>query len=129
MSRENDKNAITVVENAVSVMDQNGGFVTSLKRNNKKIREDRALAIAEDTYLFYKRKVEDLETYIRKMRREQDYMLDLSPHDATSLILAADFNAEDFVKKDLELGVKIKNAEIKLEVAKERFVFLFGGVE
>ena len=37
-----------------------GAFYGSLKRNNKQIRDDRALAIAEDTELVYKRKIEDL---------------------------------------------------------------------
>ena len=35
-----------------------GIFVASLKRNNKQIRDDRALAIAEDAELLFKREVE-----------------------------------------------------------------------
>lgn len=104
-----------------------GMFVASLKRNNKQIRDDRATAISEDTEVLYKRQVEDLELSIRKMQREQENMLDLSPTNAQSLVLASDFNSAEYVTKDLELGVKIRNAEIKLDIAKNRYKLLFGG--
>lgn len=104
-----------------------GAFVSSLKRNCKQIRDDRATAISEDTQVLYKRQVEDLELDIRKMQREQENMLDLSPTTATSLVLASDFNSSNYVAKDVELGVKIRNSEIKLEIAKKRYAYLFGG--
>jgi hypothetical protein len=104
-----------------------GAFMSSLKRNNKQIRDDRATAIADVAQLKYKRKVEDLEMSIRDMKREQDNMLDLSPTNAQSLIIASDFDADAYIAKDLELGVKIRNEEIKLEIAKKRYAYLFGG--
>jgi hypothetical protein len=104
-----------------------GAFIGSLKRNNKEIREDRAAAIAEDAQLVYKRKIEDLEISIRKMQREQENMLDLSPATAHSLILASDFNCDDYVSKDIDLGIKIRQAEITLEIARQRYAYLFGG--
>jgi hypothetical protein len=105
---------------------QSGAFIESLKRNNAKIKADRATAITEDVYIVYKRKVEDLEMQIKKFKRERDNMLDLSPSTADSLILAADFDGPAFVEKDIEVGVKIRNLEIKLKIAKERFETLFG---
>ena len=105
-----------------------GAFISSLKRNNKQIRDDRAEAISEDALMIYKRTVEDLDVQIKKMKREQENMLDLSPESATSLKLASDFDASDYVTKDVELGVKIRNAEIKLDIAKKRYEYLFGGV-
>lgn len=102
-----------------------GAFVDSLKRNNRKIREDRAIAIAESAEIIYKREVEDLELEIKKLRREREAMLDLSPTTADSLVLASDFDAKSFVTKDLDLGVKIRNLEIKLDIAKNRFQHLF----
>jgi hypothetical protein len=104
-----------------------GAFAASLKRNNKQIRQDRAEAIAEDAQLIYKREIEDLEKDIRKAKREQDNNLDLSPTSADSLKLATDFNAKQWVTTDLELGVKIRNLEIKLEIAKKRYGYLFEG--
>ncbi|MCI5222335.1 MAG: hypothetical protein D3924_06600 [Candidatus Electrothrix sp. AR4] len=107
--------------------DLTGAFISSLKRNNREIRDDRATAIAEDTELVYKRKIEDLEISIKKMQREQEYMLDLSPTTTQSLILASDFNCEEYVAKDIDLGIKIRNAEITLEIARQRYDYLFGG--
>ena len=102
-----------------------GAFMSTLTRNNKKIREDRAISIAEDAELIYKRKVEDLETQIKRKKRDRDGMLDLSPTTADSLVLASDFNAEIFVAKDLALGLEIRNLEIALEIARARYEYLF----
>ncbi len=104
-----------------------GAFFNSLKRNNKQIRDDRATAIAEDTELVYKRKIEDLEISIKKMKREQENMLDLSPTTTQSLILASDFNCDEYVEKEIALGIKIRNTEITLEIARQRYQYLFGG--
>jgi hypothetical protein len=112
---------------AVTEEKAKGAFVQSLRRNNAKIREDRATSIAEDTQLVYKRQIEDLEMNLKKMKREQENMLDLSPSDAQSLVLASDFDSNSYVNKDIELGVKIRNTEIKLEIAKKRYDFLFFG--
>lgn len=103
-----------------------GAFIASLKRNNKQIRDDRATAIAEDTQLIFKREIEDLQINIKRMKRERDNMLDLSPTNAQSLVLASDFDSKTYVEKDLELGIKIRNAEIKMEIAQERYALLFG---
>lgn len=104
-----------------------GAFFDSLRRNNKQIREDRALAISEDVQLLFRRTVEDIQMRITKMKRERENMLDLSPSNAQSLVLASDFNSEEFVAKDIDLGVKIRNEEIRLEIAQKRFAYLFGG--
>ncbi len=109
------------------VKEEEGAFFSSLKRNNKQIRNDRAIAIAEDTQLIYKRIMEDLELSIKKMKREQENMLDLSPTNAQSLVLASDFDSSAYVDKDIALGVKIRNTEIKLNIAKDRYAYLFGG--
>jgi hypothetical protein len=104
-----------------------GAFVASLKRNNTKIREDRANSIADDTQLMYKRQIEDLQVTIKRLKRDQESMLDLSPTTADSLVLASDFNSQQFVEKDIKIGVEIRNLTIKLEVATARYNHLFGG--
>jgi hypothetical protein len=111
------------IENPLDEM--KGAFVGSLVRNNKKIRQDRAIAIAEDAQIIYKREVEDLGMKIKQMKRERSALLDLSPTTADSLILASDFNSKDFVEKDLSLAVNIRNLEIKLELAESRYNELF----
>jgi len=104
-----------------------GIFIASLKRNNKQIRDDRAQAIGEDAQLIYKRKIEDMRVNIRKMARDRENMLDLSPENAMSLKLASDFNAEEYATKDIELGRKIRDAEITLEITEAQYTKLFGG--
>ena len=102
-----------------------GAFIDSLKRNNKQIREDRAIAIVEDAELLYKRSIEDLETKIKRLIRDRDNMLDLSPTTATSLTLASDFKSEEFIKKDIAIGIELRQLNIELEIAKERYKILF----
>lgn len=110
----------------VGMLEKEGAFISSLKRNNSKIKADRAEAISEDAELLYKRQIEDLKVSIKRMKREQENMLDLSPTNAISLTLASDFDASAYVAKDVELSVKIRNETIKLELAIERFKYLFG---
>jgi ABC-type proline/glycine betaine transport system ATPase subunit len=110
---------------AEMLSDMKGAFVGSLVRNNKKIREDRAIAIAEAAEMLYKRQVEDTELKIKQLRRDRETMLDLSPTDAQSLVLASDFDAKKFVEKDIQLGVEIRNLEITLDIAKQRYNHLF----
>lgn len=102
-----------------------GAFVGSLVRNNKKIREDRAIAIAESAQMIYKRQVEDIGMKIKQLKRERESMLDLSPTTADSLVLASDFDATTFVEKDIKIGIDIRNLEIKLEIAEARYKQLF----
>jgi hypothetical protein len=52
-------------------------------------------------------------------------MIDLSPANSTSLVLASDFDSKQFISKDIEIGVKIRNLEIKLEIATARYKELF----
>ena len=102
-----------------------GAFIDSLKRNNTKIREDRAIAIGESAQMRYKRKIEDLEMELKQLKRDRDNMMDLSPASADSLVLASDFDAQTFVDKDVQIGITIRNLEIQLEIARERYNHLF----
>jgi hypothetical protein len=103
-----------------------GAFMESLKRNNKQIRADRAEMIGKQARMRYRRVIEDLEMSIDQMKQEQINMLDMSPTDAQSLIVASDFSADEYTRKDVELGVKIRQEEIKLEIAVARYKHLFG---
>ncbi len=100
-------------------------FIESLQRNNDQIREDRARIIGADSELIYRRRVEDIELKIKKLEREQEGLIDISPLDRNSLTFA-DFNPEAFVQKDIELSLTIRNLNIQLEVAQKRFEYLFG---
>jgi len=119
---ENLENEKTAEETAKS-----GAFLSSLTRNNRQIKTDRATAIAEDAEMTYKRKVEDIQYEIRKLNREREQMLDLSPEKANSLMLANDFDSKAFVEKELLLGIQLRELEIKLDIATTRYNLLFGG--
>lgn len=122
MSGEKD---VKVFEEDEKVM--NGSFGMSLIRGNSKIKHDRALEIVESAEIKYKRKIEDLEQAVKQLNRDRRNMLDLSPTNALNLVVASDFDPVAFVDKDLEIGLKIRNTEIKLEIARARYEFLFGG--
>ena len=53
-----------------SISSMNGAFIGSLVRNNNKIREDRALSIAESAEMIYKREIEDTELKIKQLKRD-----------------------------------------------------------
>lgn len=107
------------------VLQLQGEFMDSLYRNNKQIRKDRADSIGEDGAIAYKREVEDTLAEIRKLRRDQDGMMDLSPETSHSLKLASDFNGKEWAAKDIEIDLKIRNLEIKYERASARLWKLF----
>ncbi|MBB6371263.1 hypothetical protein [Chryseobacterium shigense] len=100
-------------------------FIESLQRNNDQIREDRAKTIGADSELIYRRRVEDIELKIKRLEREREGLIDISPLDRNSLTFA-DFQLEAFVQKDIELSLTIRNLNIQLEVAVKRFEYLFG---
>lgn len=102
-----------------------GAFVDSLKRSNKSIKDDRATAIGEDAEMAFKRCVEDLSMDVKRKKRERENMLDLSPTNAMSLMVANDFDEAKFVDEDIKLGVEIRLLEIKLDIAQERYNYLF----
>jgi len=107
---------------------KNSKFGKILTRNNKQIRDDRAIAIIEDVELEYKREIENMDRDLKRLRRERDAALDLSPGNTYSLTVEK-FDAALFVKKDLEKGVEIRNLEIKLEIAQKKYDDLFSPEE
>lgn len=103
-----------------------GAFLDSLVRNNQQIRADRARTIVEDAELVYRRKIEDLAMEIKRLRRDQESSLDLSPDNAMNLKPAQDFSATAFVEADTSYSIRIREKEIELGLASERFRYLFG---
>lgn len=53
-------------------------------------------------------------------------MLDMSPTETTSLKLASDFNATQWIEKRGNLLLTIRNEQIILQLLKSDFVLLFG---
>ena len=109
-------------------MKVNGTFKTDLQRNFKQLKDSRAESVAEDVEIIYKRKIEDLCHEIRNIERDREnIMLDLSPTNVTSAFaVPSDFNAEKFLEKDIQLGIRKREAEIKLDIVARRYEELFG---
>lgn len=103
-----------------------GAFKESLYRGSAKIRRDRADTILEDAQLRYKRKIEDIRQDITRLKRTRDSALDLAPDNALSLMHANNFNPEEFAKGDIETAKTLRNLTIELELAVERYEYLFG---
>lgn len=119
---------LTMADNAVAEepKQEEGLFRSSLKRNNKQIRDDRADGISEDAQLGYQRKIQDLRMEHKRLTRQRNNMLDLSPTNAQSLMLGEDFNSTKFVDDDIKIGVELRNLDIKIEIAEARYKILFG---
>ena len=103
------------------------GFLQgSLSRTNKQIRQERGDAIAEDLQIVYKRKVEDLEIEVKRAERKQENAFDFSPTNSQSLVMAKELESVDILEKDITLGIQIREFKVKLNIAKQRYNFLFG---
>lgn len=103
----------------------NGALLDSMIRNNKQIKRDRAESINEDAETSYRRRIEDKKQELRRIQRAQQNMLDLSPTNTQTLLLAEDFKGEQFVDADLKFGIQIRNLKIEIEILSERYSFLF----
>lgn len=111
---------------ATAIPTQSGAFAQTLFRNNTKIREDRAASIIEAAQLVYRREIEDMRIEKKQLERDRVSLLDLSPTDANSLKLVSDFDAKKFAERDIQIGVKLRQLDIKLEVAIASYQNLFG---
>lgn len=103
-----------------------GAFVSSLKRTASAIKAERAQNIAEDAEISYRRRIDDMKLELKRLQRDRRNSLDLSPEDVNSLVMGRDFNGGEFVEKDIKAGIAIRNLKVKIELAEERFEYLFG---
>jgi hypothetical protein len=104
-----------------------GKFIESLQRNNKQIKGDRAAAIGEEAEITFKRAVEDLDLEIKRKKRQLENMLDMSPENSLSLMVAEKFDATLFTKTQSEYLVDLRNLEIKHELMSKQYNQLFIG--
>lgn len=110
-----------------NVEEVKGGFLNeSLSRSNRQIRQERGDAIAEDLQIMYKRKVEDIDMDITRAVRDQKLAFDFSPTNSQSLVMAKDVKSVDILEADVATSVKIRELKIRLNIAKDRYNFLFG---
>lgn len=117
---------VNVIEETQLSGETTGFLKQSLDRTNRQIRTERGDAIAEDLEIAYKRNVENLEVEIRRAERKQQNAFDFSPTNAQSLVMGKDVDALDVLDADVKIALEIRNLKIKLNIARERYNFLFG---
>lgn len=99
-------------------------------RTFRQLKESRAESVSEDVEIVYKREIEDLCHKIRNYDRDRENLiLDLSPINAgQGNVVPSDFDAKKFMEKDVEIGLNKRDALIKLQIATERYEYLFGKI-
>jgi hypothetical protein len=109
-------------------MSNKGKFMSTVTGTFKQIREQRAQGLVEDVELAYKRHIEDLIIEVRGYDRNADsLLLDLCPGNVTTLqVVPTEFRPTTYMEKDLALHLNKRNALIKLEIAVDRYEYLFG---
>jgi hypothetical protein len=110
-----------------AVTGKDGALWVSLSRNIKQIKEGRALSILEDAELAYKRKIEDMSQTLKRLNRNVEASLDMSPENVTTLKMM-DFDPEAFIETDAKAAYEIRNISIQLNECKKRYNILFGHV-
>lgn len=105
-----------------------GKFKETVTGTFKQIREQRAQGLVEDVELEYKRRIEDLCREVKQYDRASDsLLLDLCPGNVTTLqVVPSEFKPSVYLEKDLQIHLNKRNALIKLEIAVDRYEFLFG---
>lgn len=96
-------------------------FEQTLIRSNSEIRADRGKRISERVGDAQKKLIMDIKDRIRRKQDELESMMDLSTDNTnTSMnVIAADFDASNFVERINTLKVEIRLDEIKLDIAEE----------
>ena len=98
---------------------KNMKFVTLLKRDNKKIRADRALRIGKKVANAQSKMIMAIEDDISNAEDRIEAMMDLSADNkSTSMnIVSPNFSGEEFVQEFQTLNVKLKLNKEKLAIA------------
>ena len=94
--------------------------------NEKPAGSERATVDSESAESLYNREMQKLERLIRSLKRERDNMANRPLTDKQTSEITYAFNSGAYVSKEIEIGVRIRDLEKKLENARKRFQFLFG---
>lgn len=104
-----------------------GAMANRLKVSNKALKTERANQILAKLALIFRRAIEDMMNDLQNLKDERELMMDLNPGNTQVIINPGEFNAADFVKRDLELGRLIHNLNIQITDAVNRYNYLFSG--
>jgi hypothetical protein len=82
-------------------------------------------AASQETESEYRREMRELKLLIQVLKKKQESLSKLPPTDAQTSEITDAIDSGAYVSKEIEIGVKIRDLEKKLESAKKRFRFLF----
>ena len=111
---------------ATATTEQTGLFSKLILRTGDEIMHGRGMRTIESAQASPKKLIMDIEDKIRKIKDQQDLMLDNSPDNRYSLEVGKGFNSEEFVNKYHALNIEHLNLELELQVAKNNLPLLFG---
>lgn len=108
-----------------------GQFSADLRRNYKQLRDANAISVVTNTQKVYKRAIEDFISELDQLELDRsDIMNSLTPGGiGNTAAVVSDFKAEEFMKKDFQLGYKSRELKIQLEIATDRYQKLFGPIK
>lgn len=97
-------------------------FKEMLTQSAKNLRESKAQSIAERLEATYSNEINSLVLAIKDLTREQsELILDMYPSTSVSNELGKNFNPNDFLSKDLDNMIKIREYKIKLELLAKKY--------
>ena len=103
-----------------------GIFGEMLNRNNKQIKQTRAKELLEDASEPYAQIINTKRKTLRRLTRNREASLDLSPDDTTTFMKVKDFDGESFATEDAKATVDIRNLTIEITELETRYMNLFG---
>ena len=74
----------------------------------------------------YRREIQELARLIQYLKKQQEDLAGMALTEAEASEIADAIDSGAYVSKEIEIGVKIRDLEKKLELAKKRYQFLFG---
>lgn len=104
-------------------------FAATLTRTVKEVRQSQALRIYSRSQMVWKRAIEDICNDIEMKKVDVDYFLDaIAPASLTDrrAVDETKFDAEKFMKMDVEAHLCIRDLRIQLQISLQRYEYWFG---
>ncbi len=79
-----------------------------------------------DRQMIYKREIQNLARLIQYLKKQQEDLAGMTPTEAQTSEITDAIDSGVYVSKEIEIGVKIREMEKKLESAEKKYQFLFG---
>ena len=127
MAEKNNKAGVPAVAN--SALPAESLFASTLTRTVKEVRTSQTLRIYSRTQMVWKRHIEDICNDIEMKKVDVDYFLDaIAPASLTDrrAVDETKFDAEKFMKMDIESHLSIRDLRIQLKTALTRYEYWFG---